>query len=186
MEEKITKQILWNSAAKAGLIFGIISISPMVINQLLAGTNPTLLMIVTNAIWLAKLLGCIFLMRYFFIKLCKKYPEATKKTTFGYGVRIALFSSILLSGYTLLNLTVISPELISEQFAVIRESMASMMDSNTAKILNSIEDKYVELSFFSNLIYPFIYGVVLSSILSSYVPKKDPFAEFKNNSQAEK
>ena len=57
---------------------------------------------------------------------------------------------------------------------------SSMMDSNSMAMLEKMEDSYPQILFFSNLIYCFIYGTVLSAILSRSIPKNDPFASYGN------
>ena len=43
-------------------------------------------------------------------------------------------------------------------------------------------DIYPQTSFISTLGYCYLYGTALSAILSRYIPKTDPFADF--NSEA--
>ena len=48
-------------------------------------------------------------------------------------------------------------------------------------------DTYMEnlpqITFISNLIYCFLYGMILSFILSRNIPSKDPFADYKPEEQ---
>ena len=53
-----------------------------------------------------------------------------------------------------------------------------MLDSNSMAMLEKMEDAYPQIAFFSNLIYCFLYGTVLSAILSRNIPTRDPFANF--------
>ena len=57
---------------------------------------------------------------------------------------------------------------------------SSMLDSNSMAMLEKMEDSFPQISFFSNLIYCFLFGLVLSAILSRNIPKRDLFADFRN------
>ena len=50
------------------------------------------------------------------------------------------------------------------------------MDSNTINALDKVEAIMPQMIFFSNLIYCFLYGTVLSAILSRNIPPRNPFA----------
>ena len=54
--------------------------------------------------------------------------------------------------------------------------LGSKADSNTLAALGDMEESMPEIVFFSNLFYCFLYGVVLSLILSRRIPSNDPFA----------
>ena len=58
-----------------------------------------------------------------------------------------------------------------------------MLDSNSLAELDGMMDKLPQLTFFSNLIYCFIYGSLLSAILSRNIPSRDPFASNKPDEQ---
>lgn len=179
MSKELTKQALWNDAAKAGLIFGAITIGYMVINQFLLGKVSITITILSNVLWLAKLVGCIYLMRYLFLKLTREYSEVTNKVTRSYGIKISFLSSLLYSGFNLLYYSVISPEAVKELFTTMKTNMGSMLDSNSLQVLDSLENSYAQISFFSNFIYCFLFGIILSAILSSSIPRKDPFTAYK-------
>jgi hypothetical protein len=59
------------------------------------------------------------------------------------------------------------------------QQMAPMMDSNTLNAVDSFMENLPQLTFFSNLIYCFLFGTVLTAILSRNIPSKDPFADYK-------
>jgi hypothetical protein len=63
------------------------------------------------------------------------------------------------------------------------QQMAPMMDSNTLAQTEKMLDNMSSITFFSNLIYCSIYGILLSGILSRMIPSKDPFAGYKPDEQ---
>ena len=65
----------------------------------------------------------------------------------------------------------------------VMQELAPMMDSNTQGVVEKYLENLPQITFFSNLIYCFLYGMVLSFILSRNIPKNDPFADYKPNEQ---
>ena len=77
----------------------------------------------------------------------------------------------------------INPDAIEQAFNIALSQYSSMLDSNLLTIIENFKDNMPMISFFSNFIYCFLYGTILSSILSRYIPKTDPFAGFHNKEE---
>lgn len=179
MSEKITGKIIWNNAAKAGLALGLVSVAYMFITMA-TGKIPSkfLSMSVNTLLWLAKFIGCIYLMRYFMIRLVKGYSEVTNSHTYTYGIAIALLSALICSFGSLVNMVYINSDLIAQTFQTALQQYAGMMDSNTMEAVENIMPKLPMISFFGTLIYCFLYGTLLSFILSRNIPSNSPFDIF--------
>ena len=54
------------------------------------------------------------------------------------------------------------------------------IDTNTMNALRQTMDMYPQVTFVSTLVYSYLYGVILSSILARHIAANDPFAEFMN------
>jgi hypothetical protein len=65
----------------------------------------------------------------------------------------------------------------AEQMNQLMQQMAPMMDSNTIEQMDQMLEMMPQLTFFSNLIYCFLYGTILSFILSRNIPSRNPFAD---------
>ena len=52
-----------------------------------------------------------------------------------------------------------------------------MFDSNTLSVMEETLQNLPAITFVSNLIYCFLYGTILSAILSRSIPQPDPFAD---------
>ncbi|MBQ4286815.1 MAG: DUF4199 domain-containing protein [Bacteroidales bacterium] len=176
--EKINNSIIRNEAGKDGLILGLVTILFMLASQF-AGKidSPAITGVLGFFLWLAKFLGCIFLMRFFMKKLVAGYDGVIGADTFRLGVWVALFSALICSAFTLINMLYISPDSLSETFDQLFEQMGPMLDSNSQEALTAMEPKMPVISFFTTLVYCFLFGVILSAILSKNIPKADPFAE---------
>lgn len=177
MGETVNRAILWNNAGKAGAILGIVTAALMFIDQALSGMQ-ALGLLLRALVWAIKFVGCIWLMRFFMTRLCDRYSGVTNSDTMKYGMMIAFLSGLIYSAFLLANILIISPDLVDEQFDIILQSYSGLFDANTLSSIEKMKAVYPQTAFFSQLIYCFLYGTALSAILSRYIPKRDPFADF--------
>ena len=75
----------------------------------------------------------------------------------------------------LANTMLISPEQMQQAMDVAMSQYSNLLDSNSMAAMESMMGNFPAISFFSVLIYCFLYGTVLSMILSSDIPSKNPF-----------
>ena len=185
MEQNVIQKNMWNTAGKAGLVLGLYTTVFLFISQMLGQTEiPAFLSIAfTLLLWVAKFVGCIALMIFFMKKFASENEGITYTHTFRMGVVTALLSALVYSAFTFANTAFISPELFEGQMDAIMQEMAPMMDSNTQNVVGKYLENLPQITFISNLIYCFLYGTVLSFILSRNIPKNDPFADYKPNEQ---
>lgn len=185
MEQNLIRKNMWNGAAKAGLALGAVSSAYLFINQFIgtAGLPAFVTTLVNGIFWVAKFGGCIWLMAFFMKKFAQENPQADNSTTMKFGTASALLSALVYAAVTFANVSFISADLFAEQFDIVMQQMAPMMDSNTMDAVDGMMEMMPEITFFSNLIYCFIYGALLSVILSRNIPSKDPFANYKPDEQ---
>lgn len=177
MKENITTGILLNKAGIAGIVLGLVSTAYIFISTGIASiTSPVLNTLLTILLWTVKFVLCIWLMIFFMKRLAKSYDNVTNSTTFKFGTTVAACSALIFAAASLANVTIINPDLISRQMAAVVQILGSKADSNTLAALGDMEESMPEIVFFSNLFYCFLYGVVLSLILSRRIPSNDPFA----------
>lgn len=182
MENSITRRIIWDRASKAGLAFGAISIAYMLINSIMPTTESVgigvLISLIGVILWAAKFFGCIWLMKFFMKKLALDHPDASNADTFRFGVATALLSALIIAAFYLLYTTVINPDFYVEALDSVKEAYAGIMPAESIEQLDNIN--FASIGFFSQLIYCFLYGTVLSAILSRSIPSRDPFANNTN------
>ena len=183
MEQNLIRKDMWNTAAKAGLALGLTSAAYLLITQLMAGTSGFLISIVSFVLWAAKFCGCIWLMSFFMKKFVASHPEADNKATFNLGMATALLSALVYAAVAFANVAFISGDAIAEQMNLMMQQMGSVMDSNSMALMDSYMQKLPQITFFSNLLYCFVFGTVLSYILSRNIPSRDPFANYKPDQQ---
>ena len=179
MNQNLNIKTLWSKAGTAGAVLGAVS-GIFIFLRADSISAPMASMAVSFILWLVKFILCIWLMMFFMKKLCREYSQATNADTFKFGMLTALLSSLICSAIYLADVLFITPDLFSAQMDKMMQMYSSMMDSNSMAMLEKMEDSYPQILFFSNLIYCFIYGTVLSAILSRSIPKNDPFASYGN------
>ena len=171
---------LWNSAAKSGLALGLVSSAYLFINQWTAEIGAPLLSgILTFVLWAAKFGGCIWLMMYFMKKFVAENTEADNSTSFRFGVASALLSAIIYAAFSFANTAYFSADMIAENMDTVMQAYSQFMDANTLSRMDEMISKMPQITFFSNLIYCFVFGTILSLILSRNIPNRNPFVDYK-------
>ena len=107
----------------------------------------------------------------------------TNQDTFRMGTITALLSAFVFAAISYANIAFISADMYAEQIDALMQQMAPMMDSNTMSMMDKYMQNLPEITFISNLIYCFLYGTILSAILSRNIPSRDPFADYKPQDQ---
>lgn len=177
MDEKLTRGILWNRAAAAGIALGAVSSAYLFITQYLSGTGTSIWISGLNLVlWGVKLLLCVWLMMHFMKSFASAYEEADNRDTFRFGMITALCSALIYAAVTLANVLIINPDLIHQQIEAALKIYGSSLDSNSLNALDTVDSIMPQVMFFSNLVYCFLYGTVLSAVLSRNIPPRDPFA----------
>ena len=181
--EQIHKN-LWNSAAKAGLALGLVSSVYLFVNQWVALMDaPVISGLLSFVLWAVKFGGCIWLMMFFMKKFVAENQDAVNSDTFRFGVVTALLSAIVYAAFSFANTAYFSADMIAENMDTVMQAYSQFMDSNTMAKMDQMMAKMPQITFFSNLIYCFIFGTILSLILSRNIPSKDPFASSKSDEQ---
>lgn len=185
MEQNVTQKNMWNTAGKAGLLLGLASTAYLFITQLTGQAElPALLnSVLAFVLWAAKFAGCIWIMKFFMSKFASENHDVTNSSTLKIGIIMSALSALVYAAFTFANVAFISPDLFEGQMNMLMQQMAPMMDSNTTSVMESYMENLPQITFFSNLIYCFLYGMILSFILSRNIPSKDPFAEYKPDEQ---
>lgn len=176
---------MWDTAAKAGLILGAVSTAYMFISQFLgeaqlSGFFGTL---VGFVLWGAKFGGCIWLMMFFMKKFAAGNESADNASTFRMGVIASLLSALIFAAANFANIGYISADFYQTQMEQVMQIMASQFDSNTMAAMQETMQSLPQMMFWYNLIYCFLFGTLLSFILSRNIPSRDPFAGYKPDEQ---
>ena len=168
MKKRLDNTALWNEAAITGLFFGAVSIACMMGKQLAAESGKVFLtQVVTVVLWIAEFAGCIVLMRQRMIRLRDSYSGVTIADSYKFGRRAALLSGLLVASAHALILMKMPADAMDTMIAQLSQSL--QMTSSDIESMGSMLDKLPLWTFIFEWIYCFLYGTVLSAIMSRYV-----------------
>ena len=181
MEKNEIQKKMWSIAGTEGLKLGLVSAAYTLLTLLMAKlTIPAFInSVVTFLLWVAKFYICIWMMKNAMTKYVADVPEVSNRDTLVLGTCTALLSAFIFASLSFINIEFIFADFYTQQIDTVMQQMAPMMDSNTLNAVDSFMENLPQLTFFSNLIYCFLFGTVLSAILSRNIPSKDPFADYK-------
>ena len=176
MKDTLSNGASWNEAAKAGLYFGAISSAYLGLTELIQLVGSAVLQgFLTTVVWAGKLALCIWLMVFLMRKLVGKYSGVTNGDTFRFGVRTALLSALIVATVHALILIFTPQETLEQTFNALTAQLAGQLDSNSLAMMDSFKENMPTLTFFSELIYCFVFGLILSLIVSRSIPSRNPF-----------
>ena len=176
MKDTISNGASWNEAAKAGLYFGAISSAYLALTELIQLVGSAVLQgFLTTVVWAGKLALCIWLMVFLMRKLVGKYSGVTNGDTFRFGVRTALLSALIVATVHALIMIFTPQETMDQTFNALTAQLAGQLDSNSLAMMDSFKENMPTLTFFSELIYCFVFGLILSLIVSKSIPSRNPF-----------
>lgn len=175
------KNILWESAGKAGLVLGDVSILYLLCTMLTGkvaenGGAIAFVMTVVNALlWIAKFVGCIWLMRLLMQRFSQADPTADNARVFRFGTLTALLSALLYSAAYLAYTSFLAPDVFDQALEMLRDN--PMLDANSMSAIEEMIPRMPTFSFFVNLIYCWLFGTVLAAIFSRNIPPQNPFTD---------
>lgn len=162
---KMEKNTIWNEAAKAGLVFGGFSSLCLSLKELagLSGSN-ILIQFTAFVLWAVEFVGCIWLMKRYLVMMRDRFGADIADCR-SFGKRTALLSGLILASVQTVFILKMPPEALNEAIATASASLgASARDQMDAAL-----DSLPAVTFLAQWFYCFIYGTILSSILTRYV-----------------
>ena len=175
MRQDIDMRTILNEAAKSGLLLGLFTGVFIYVAMLIGMINSDsfgakLMITVVNALlWMLKFVGCLWLLRFFMLRFAVANPTLTPRSSFRFGMFTALFSAIIVAGIGLVNITLIAPESM--------QSYSSALSASDQVSLERTLSRLPQISFFSSLVYCFLFGTVAAKIFSASIPPRDIFGE---------
>lgn len=176
------RNTFWNRAAKAGLVLGGVSVAYLAITFLMSrvsgeGFVLILMSIVKALLWVAKLFGCIYLMKLFITRYdSRPLGEGERRpSAFSFGCLVAFLSALIYSAFYMAYTLYLAPDMIDQVMEVYKT-----MPQFTSEMIEEIENmapKMPTLMFFTNLIYCTLFGVIVSAFCSGRSKSSNPFNE---------
>lgn len=169
------KESLFNNAAIPGLILGGISIVALLINWLLSKSASGFAPALSFIVGIAKIILCIWVFRAMLYRYYKINPETDSRSIFKLGCLIALLSALVYSGFYFAYTLYIEPDLFKQAVDEMRD--VAGMDASAIQMLDEMLPQMPSYSFIANIIYCFLYGMILSAIFSRRIAPRNPFKE---------
>ncbi len=164
----IDNKTIWNEAAKAGLLFGAVSVACLALKELAGLSGSSFLSQAAFIIlWAVEFFGCILLMKKVQLDLRDKYEGVKMADTFLLGRRAALLSGLLLASAQALIILYMPQETMDELVNAVSQAMP--MSASQQEQVDGMLDKLPVLTFLFQWAYCYLYGTVLSSIMSRYI-----------------
>ena len=178
MASRISNKTIWSDAALYGLVLGIVTIGFSLLHTLAAKVSGIAGGFLGTGLWILKFAGCILLFRYFLQRFAKNRPEAEYEDTKTLGLAVALTSALIVAAYGLADALYIHPEAMQEAMDAAMASYSSMLTSDQMDMMGNMTGSMPVISFFTMLIYCFLFGLVLTFIFAPKItPKKSIFDE---------
>lgn len=178
MKKEFSSSASWNSAALAGLAMGAATIALDYLPMLptLLGSDSVIGNLLVGVFKIVKIVACIHLFRVLMLRFFN-----TVRTDYArlqrYGLKVALFSSILVAGFSVLQILVINPDMLSQTVQAVQNTYQHMMDSNTAAAMEKMISKLPVITFFSSVVYCYLWGWILSTAFARRLFPANPFGE---------
>ena len=176
MKKEFTSGESWNSAALAGLVMAAVTIAAELIGTLTGKIPGFLGGAVHFLAWAGKLVLCAVFFRYLMKRFHTSFDGIDYPRLQRYGMKLALFSSIIVAAWAVVNFLVFSPGSMEEIMATVKESYASMMDSNSEAALERMLPKMPYYIAVGSVIYCFLWGWLYSTLFARNIAPNDPFS----------
>ena len=177
MKKDYTSSDAWNNAAIAGLVMAAVTIAAELITALCGKIGGVAGGFVSFIAWAGKMVLCAMMFKWLMTKFHSSYKDVDYPRMQRYGLKLALFSSLIGAAYSVVNLLVINPGALDEILSVMRESYSSMLDSNSEAALEKMLPKMPYYMAIGSFIYYFLWGWLYSTLFSKSIAPDNPFEE---------
>ena len=176
MKGTIDNTTLWNEAAKAGAAFGAVSIGCLMGKELSALSGSTFLVTAAAVIlWVVEFFGCILLMKNLMLRLTEKYQGVKMEDTYRFGRRVALLSGLILASVDAFVTLKLPQETLESFVTEVNNTLSAKMGSGYEGDVGRFVDNLPLYTFIFQWLYCFLYGSLLSGIMSRYIVLQGPF-----------
>ena len=173
---KLDNKILWNEAGRVGFVFGGFSSLCLSLKMGASLTGSTFLTQAAAIIlWAVEFFGCILLMKKYMLDLRDKYDGATIEDVYHFGRRVALLSGLILAAVDAFITMKLPPETVENVVAELNTAVSGKLGAGYEGEVGRFVDKLPLYTFIGQWLYCFLYGSLLSAIMSRYIFLQGPF-----------
>ena len=173
---KLDSKTLWNEAGRVGFVFGGFSSLCLVLKEAAALTGSTFLVQAAAIIlWAVEFFGCILLMKKYMLDLRDKFDGVTVVDTYRFGRRVALLSGLILAAVDAILIMKMPQDTVESVITELNTAISSRMGAGYEGEIGRFVDKLPLYTFLGQWLYCFLYGSLLSGIMSRYLYMQDAF-----------
>ena len=173
---KLDNKTLWNEAGRVGFVFGGFSSLCLLLKEGAALTGSTFLVQAAAIIlWAVEFFGCILLMKKYMLDLRDKFDGVTVEDTYRFGRRVALLSGLILAAVDAILIMKMPQDTVESVVTELNTAISTKMGAGYEGEIGRFVDKLPLYTFIGQWIYCFLYGSLLSSIMSRYLYVQDAF-----------
>lgn len=167
----------WNSAAVAGLMMAGVTLALQYLMMLpgsVGGMGGGFLSIV---LWVAKIVGCALFFKYLLKRFVAKYRGVGYDGLRKYGLKIGLFSSLIIASLIAFLVTKVPMDEFMEAFQEAMAQMPAGMDSNSTEAVQQMMPKLPVYLFFFYLVYGCFWGWIFTLMFAKDSLPRDAFGD---------
>ena len=182
---KLDNKTLWNEAGRVGFVFGGFSSLCLVLKMGATLTGSTFLTQAAAIIlWAVEFFGCILLMKKYMLDLRDKFDGVTMVDTYKFGRRVGILSGLIFAAANAILVMNTPQETMTSLVSQLSASLSSFGSLSEDEV-GRLVDKLPLYTFIFQWIYCFLYGSVLSAIMSRYIFARDIFQQDGGNREDE-
>ena len=175
---KLDNKTLWNEAGRVGFVFGGFSTLCLLLKEGAALTGSEFLVQAAAIIlWAVEFFGCILLMKKYMLDLRDKFDGVTMVDTYRFGRRVGLLSGLILAAVSTILIIKVPSETMESFIAQLNAAVTQKLGSGYEAEVGKFADKLPVYTFIGQWIYCFLYGSLLSGIMSRYIYARDIFQQ---------
>ena len=173
---KLDSKTLWNEAGRVGFVFGGFSSLCLLLKEGAALTGSNFLVTAAAVIlWAVEFFGCILLMKKYMLDLRDKYDGVTMIDTYRFGRRVALLSGLILAAVDAVLILKMPQDTVADVISELNTAVSAKLGGGYEGEVGRLVDKLPLYTFIFQWLYCFLYGSLLSAIMSRYIFLQGPF-----------
>ena len=173
---KLDNKTLWNEAGRVGFVFGGFSSLCLVLKEASALTGSNFLVQAAAVIlWAVEFFGCILLMKKYMLDLRDKFDDVTMVDAYRFGRRVALLSGLILAAVDAVIIMKMPQDTVESVISELNTVVSGKLGAGFEGEVGKFVDKLPLYTFLGQWLYCFLYGSLLSAIMSRYIFLQGPF-----------
>jgi len=173
---KLDEKTLWNEAGRVGFVFGGFSSACLLLKEG-AGLTDSMFLVqaATIILWAVEFFGCILLMKKYMLDLRDKFDGVTMVDAYRFGRRVALLSGLILAAVDAVLIMKLPQDTVASVVDELTASVSAQLGSGYEDEIGRVVDRLPLYVFIFQWLYCFLYGSLLSAIMSRYIFMQDYF-----------